>query len=362
MPGLFLCVGSMTRRVGDFSEYPFAVCPFLTLCPKCVPKFTVDEDIWDNGVKFAGVKMANIMEPRFVNFDSVDAYNKLYGLPTRHPLVAVVDLKEATGLVNHIKIKYGLYALFLKNGAHCAIKYGRKLYDYQEGTVVSFSPGQLIEVDMPDEEMSPDVVGILFHPDLVYGTPLGEKISTYSFFDYSQVEALHLSDRERAIFLDCLHNIRQELEHPVDAHSASVLSANIQLLLEYMHRFYDRQFITRHKVNSEIVSRFERQLKEYYESGVRREGLPSVVEFADRANLSPGYFSDLVKRETGMTPKDLIMRHMVSVAKHRLNVSTEDVGIIAYDLGFQYPAHFSRMFKRATGMSPSDYRRSIEMN
>lgn len=206
------------------------------------------------------------------------------------------------------------------------------------------------------------MVGILFHPDLVYGTPLGEKISTYSFFDYSQVEALHLSDRERAIFLDCLHNIRQELEHPVDAHSASVLSANIQLLLEYMHRFYDRQFITRHKVNSEIVSRFERQLKEYYESGVRREGLPSVVEFADRANLSPGYFSDLVKRETGMTPKDLIMRHMVSVAKHRLNVSTEDVGIIAYDLGFQYPAHFSRMFKRATGMSPSDYRRSIEMN
>lgn len=228
--------------------------------------------------------------------------------------------------------------------------------------ILSELTAMISKVDMPDEEMSPDVVGILFHPDLVYGTPLGEKISTYSFFDYSQVEALHLSDRERAIFLDCLHNIRQELEHPVDAHSASVLSANIQLLLEYMHRFYDRQFITRHKVNSEIVSRFERQLKEYYESGVRREGLPSVVEFADRANLSPGYFSDLVKRETGMTPKDLIMRHMVSVAKHRLNVSTEDVGIIAYDLGFQYPAHFSRMFKRATGMSPSDYRRSIEMN
>lgn len=336
--------------------------PFLTFSLYCVPKSRVDEDIRDIGVKFAGVKMVYIMEPRLVNLDSIDAYNRLYGLPTRHPLVAVVDLKEAVEMANHLRFRYGLYALFLKNGAHCAIKYGRKMYDYQEGTVVSFSPGQVIEVDMPDEELSPDVVGILFHPDLIYGTPLGEKISTFSFFDYSQVEALHLSDRERGIFLDCLGNIRQELEYPVDAHSASVLSANIQLLLEYMHRFYDRQFITRHKVNSEIVARFERQLKEYYESGERHEGLPSVVEFADRANLSPGYFSDLVKRETGMTPKDLIMRHLVSVAKHRLNVSAEDVGIIAYDLGFQYPAHFSRMFKRLTGMSPSDYRRSVEMN
>lgn len=302
------------------------------------------------------------MSNGIINLDSIDAYNKVYGFTTRHPLVTVVDLKEATQLANHVRMNYGLYALFLKNGVNCTIKYGRKTYDYQEGTIVSFSPGQVIDVEVPEGEISADVIGLLFHPDLIYGTPLGEKISSFNFFDYSQMEALHLSERERKIFLDCLDKINTELDYPVDAHSASVLSANIQLLLEYLHRFYDRQFITRHKVNSEIVARFERQLKEYYDTGKCSDGLPSVAEFAEKANLTPKYFSDLVKRETGMTPKTLIMRRMIDVAKHRLAVSSDDVSIIAYDLGFQYPAHFTRMFKRATGQSPTDYRRQIEQN
>lgn len=296
------------------------------------------------------------MDRRIVTLDSVDTYNRLYGLPTRHPLVTVIDLKNAKELANHFRMYYGLYALFLKNGVGCTLRYGRKQYDYQEGTVVSFSPGQVIDVDMAEGEISNDVVGLLFHPDLIYGTPLGEKIVSFSFFDYSQMEAVHLSERERAIFLDCLDKINNELDYPVDAHSAAVLSTNIQLLLEYLHRFYDRQFITRHKVNSEIVARFERQLKEYYEEPVRKEGMPSVNEFADKACLSPKYFSDLVKRETGMTPKTLIMQHIINVAKHRLAVSDDDVSIIGYDLGFQYPAHFTRMFKRLTGQTPTDFR------
>lgn len=302
------------------------------------------------------------MENRMVNLDSIDAYNRLYGFTTRHPLVTVVDLKEATQLVNHIRINYGVYALFLKNGVNCTIKYGRKTYDYQEGTIVSFSPGQVIDVEMLEGETSADVIGLLFHPDLIYGTPLGEKIASFNFFDYSQMEALHLSESERKIYLDCLQKIDMELEHPVDSHSASVLSANIQLLLEYLHRFYDRQFITRHKVNSEIVAQFERRLKEYYDAGSTNDSIPTVAEFAEKANLTPKYFSDLVKRETGMTPKTLIMRRMIEVAKHRLAISTDDISVIAYELGFQYPAHFTRMFKRATGQSPTDYRRQMELN
>ncbi|MDE6116403.1 MAG: helix-turn-helix domain-containing protein [Duncaniella sp.] len=302
------------------------------------------------------------MENRIVNLDSIDAYNRLYGFTTRHPLVTVVDLKDASQLVNHIRINYGVYALFLKNGVNCTIKYGRKTYDYQEGTIVSFSPGQVIDVEMLEGETSADVIGLLFHPDLIYGTPLGEKIASFNFFDYSQMEALHLSESERKIYLDCLQKIDMELEHPVDSHSASVLSANIQLLLEYLHRFYDRQFITRHKVNSEIVAQFERRLKEYYDAGSTNDSIPTVAEFAEKANLTPKYFSDLVKRETGMTPKTLIMRRMIDVAKHRLAISTDDISVIAYELGFQYPAHFTRMFKRATGQSPTDYRRQMEQN
>lgn len=303
------------------------------------------------------------MEKPILKLDSIDAYNRLYGFTTRHPLVTVVNLSDATELPNHVRLDYGVYALFLKNGGMCSIRYGRKQYDYQEGTVVSFAPGQLIEVDMPDGEMPRDVRGLLFHPDLAFGTPLAGKISEFSFFDYSQMEALHLSERERAIFLDCLAKIDAELDVPVDNHSALVLSANIQLLLEYLHRFYDRQFITRHKVNSEIVSQFERRLKVVYGGDrVRLDALPTVADFAARANLSPGYFSDLVKKETGMSPKDLIMRHVVSVAKHRLTVSDDDISEIAYALGFQYPAHFTRTFRRLTGVSPTDFRRAILEN
>lgn len=126
-------------------------------------------------------------------FDSIDSINKIYGFPTYHPLVTVVDLREASHIVNHVRIDYGVYALFLKNGSGCSIRYGRKEYDYQEGTVVSFAPGQLIEVDLDNGELSPDVIGLIFHPDLIYGTLLGQRIKSYAFFDYSQREALHLS-------------------------------------------------------------------------------------------------------------------------------------------------------------------------
>ena len=152
------------------------------------------------------------MQSNIINIDSIDAYNKLFGLPTTHPLVSVVDLKHAKSIVNHVRINYGVYALFLKNGVQCSIKYGRRQYDYQEGTVVSFSPGQIIDIDMDDNEVTatPDVIGLIFHPDLIYGTPLADKMSSFSFFDYSNMEALHLSDDEKTKFLDCLAKIKEE--------------------------------------------------------------------------------------------------------------------------------------------------------
>lgn len=286
--------------------------------------------------------------------DSIDSYNKLYGLPTHHPLVAVIDLKQATKVIDSICINYKIYALFLKNGDFCTIRYGRRAYDYQAGTVTSFSPGQTIKVEMKEPELAPDVVGLLFHPDLIFGTPLANKIAEFSFFDYSQTEALHLSDDERSKFIDCLGKIKEEVMHPIDNHSTALISANIQVLLEYLHRFYDRQFITRHKVNSDVVAQFERELRACFSSSCTV--IPNVSYFAERANLSAGYFSDLIRKETGSSPKELIALQLISAAKHRLTSTNDDVAVIAYDLGFDYPAHFSRMFKRETGLTPSQYR------
>ena len=291
-----------------------------------------------------------------IKLDSIDAYNKLYGLETKHPLVTVIDLTRATRTVNHVVMDYDLYALFLKNGAKCSLKYGRQPYDYQEGSVVSFSPGQLIEVDTEIDEIAPDVKGVMFHPDLMHKTPLASKIKEYGFFDYSQREALHLSADERRIFNQCLEQINEEISHQIDKHTANIVASHIQVLLDYVTRFYERQFITRAIVNSDILGKFESALNTYLESGQSKDRLPTVNYFAKLVHLTPGYFGDIIKRETGLTAQEIITRHIVERAKQRLTTSNDDISVIAYELGFQYPQHFSRMFKRVAGLSPSQFR------
>lgn len=292
-----------------------------------------------------------------VSLNSVDSYNKLYGLPTKHPLVAVIDLNKATKAVNHVKMNYGVYALYLKNGVNCRIKYGRQDYDYQEGTIVSFAPGQIVEVDMDGDEFRPDVRGLLFHPDLIYGTSLCEKMDRYSFFGYAQNEALHLSEQERGIIEDCFRKIEYELENPVDRHSRNLLCVHIELILDYCLRFYDRQFYTREKVNHDMLSRFETLLDRYFGNPDNTaNGLPSVKYFADKVCLSPSYFGDVIKKETGKTAQEYIHLKIVELSKRYLGNSDMSISEIAYRLGFQYPQHFIRLFRRIEGCTPGKYK------
>ena len=300
---------------------------------------------------------------KILNLDSVDLYNKLYGLETLNPLVSVIDLNKATSSVDLIRFNYGIYALYLKLEKACDIKYGRQTYDYQEGTIVCFAPGQTAETNPTTDKVQVNAHGILFHPDLLRGTSLGKNIKKYTFFSYEVNEALHLSEEERSIVMDCLKIIRMELEHGVDKHSKTLLVNHIELLLNYCMRFYERQFITRGKTNRDVLTRFENLLDEYFESTLaEQDGLPTVKYFADKLCLSTNYFGDMFKKETGKSPQEYIQEKVIELAKERISGTADTVSQIAYSLGFQYPQHFCRLFKKRVGYTPSEYRAQIGLS
>ena len=223
--------------------------------------------------------------------------------------------------------------------------------------MVSFKPGQVVEVEWDESRPMPPSRGLLFHPDLLYGTQLARRINDYTFFDYDQREALHLSEREQHMVVELFDRIEEELQHPIDRHSQTLITDAIGLLLDYCMRYYDRQFITRHKVNSEVFLVFQKQLKEYFENGhPERNGLPSVAYFADKACLSPNYFGDLISKETGITCQHHIQDAVIDRSKQLLLETKLPISEIAYQLGFEYPQHFTRLFKAKTGMTPNEYR------
>ncbi|HIZ26847.1 AraC family transcriptional regulator [Barnesiella sp. An55] len=291
-----------------------------------------------------------------IRLDSVDKYNKIFGLETLHPMVSVIDLSKATQWPDRLKITYGVYALYLKETKCGDITYGRQPYDYSEGTIVCFAPGQVAEVEM-SQDVRPMAHGVLFHPDFIRGTTLGQEIKKYSFFSYETREALHLSETERDTIMDCFKKIEEELRHPIDKHSRRLITANIGLLLDYCMRFYERQFTTRELPNKDIIVRFERLLDEYFDSNAPQEiGLPTVKYFAEKVFLSPNYFGDMIRKQTGITVSEHIQNKLINRAKELLLSTSKSMSEIAYSLGFQYPQHMSRMFKRVVGSTPNEFR------
>jgi len=288
--------------------------------------------------------------------ETVAVYNKIRGVETLHPLVSVIDLSKAKSMPAKT-FNFGLYAVYLKELNCGELKYGRNNYDYQEGTLVFIAPGQVMGVQTKVKTFEPKGWALLFHPDLIKGTSLGKHIQDYSFFSYDVNEALHLSEKEKQIVLDCFSKIRYELEQSIDKHSKTLIASNIELFLNYCIRFYDRQFITRDNSHKGILEKFEALLNNYYSSDMPQNiGLPSVAYCADELNLSPNYFGDLIKKETGKSAQEYIQSKVIDVAKERIFNIDKSISEVAYELGFKYPQHFTRLFKQRVGLSPNEYR------
>lgn len=293
-----------------------------------------------------------------IYLDSVDQYNQLYGLETKNPLVSVINLNKATRKVNYTRWNYGVYALYLKLEKACDISYGRQTYDYQEGTIVCFAPGQTTETIPTTNKVQINALGLLFHPDFLKGSSLGKNIHRYTFFSYEVNEALHVSQEERDILIHSLNLIEKELEHDIDKYSRTLILNHIETLLNYCMRFYERQFLTRSRANGGLLPRFGQMLNAYFDdSQAEHEGLPTVKYFADKVCLSPNYFGDMLKKESGRTPQEIIQDKIIEIAKERITHTKDTVSQIAYSLGFQYPQHFCRQFRKHVGCTPGEYRR-----
>jgi AraC family transcriptional regulator, transcriptional activator of pobA len=292
--------------------------------------------------------------------DSISKAHQVLGLPKPlHPLVSVVRQKDIQldQIQEGMKIRIDLFQIWQKEGMDCEMGYGRSSYDFREGTLAFIKAGQVLTAG--NKEMNPSSEGwlLLFHPDLIRKSDLGENIHTYGFFDYETNEALHVSDGEKKSLSELIEKIELELKQPIDRHSQNLILTNIELLLGYCLRYYDRQFYSRTNLNQDLVSRFEKILREYFDSEMPGEkGLPTVKYLGEKMNMSSRYLSDLLRKESGRNAQEYIHHILIERAKNSLLGTKEAVSQIAYQLGFEYPQHFTKLFKSKTGMSPLEFR------
>ena len=299
------------------------------------------------------------MSTELFRVKSTSQLHRLSGLKkSTHPLISVIDLSQTEVLEEQVGITGCLdfYVIGLKDRS-CGTQYGRNHYDFDEGVLYFYAPNQVQTVAKSYRKGEINGWMIVFHADLIRNTNLGTTIDSYNFFNYSVYEALHVSEAEQDSVTDCMKLIQREVSERVDKHSQTVISSTLELLLNLSQRYYERQFNTRSAQNSDYVSQFEYHLKSYYEADLFKiEGVPSVEYFSNKLHLSSSYFSDLLKKETGLNAKESINHFVIDKAKTRLLNSTNTVSEIAYELGFNYPHYFSRLFKSKTGKTPNEFR------
>jgi AraC family transcriptional regulator, transcriptional activator of pobA len=292
-----------------------------------------------------------------ITIESISQLHEMIGYSKpNHPLVSVLDYSKFRPNPSSVTVRFvtNFYMISLKTPAPKSLRYGKSYYDFTEGTLMFVSPNQVISADEIDDNVVYDGWGCCFHADLINEHPLAKKMKNYSFFSYSISEALHVSEDEKLILNQVVTNIAREYQGNLDRFSHPIITTYLEQLLNYSERFYNRQFITRQKPNSEIVTRFKNLLKQYFEKPAL--ALPTVDYFASKLALSSGYLSDLLKSQTGFTTKEHIHLEIIEQAKISLLNSNKTVNEIAYDLGFEYPQYFNRLFKSKTGKSPSLFR------
>ena len=299
-----------------------------------------------------------------LNIESIDCFHKILGLtPPNHPLISIISDKESLGRADfdealfNVRFSTKMYAIMYKDNISGSLSYGRNTYDFQEGTLIFVQPGQVLKTPDKSEVMGKRGWTLLFHPDLLHNSNLATKMNTYNFFSYESNEALHLSNKEKIFVAGVIEQIKGEIAQNLDQHTQKLIVSNLELFLNYALRFYDRQFFTRSKVNSDYVASFEKALDQYFENGQAKiNGIPTAVYFGEQLNLSPNYLSDLLKRETGKGIKEYTDEYLITKAKILLLNSSILVSELAYELGFDYPQSFTRLFRKKTGRSPKDFR------
>ncbi|WP_149277325.1 helix-turn-helix domain-containing protein [Pareuzebyella sediminis] len=300
----------------------------------------------------------------FIKIETISEIHRFLGLAKpKHPLVSVYRMGDAIDnlKVDNFRYSIGLYQISFKdNCAFTIVNYGRNSYDYQDGTLIFTAPNQVMEFKKVEKGEVSHGWTLAFHPDLIRKSELGKKIEQYSFFSYASNEALHVSDEERKTVAEITEKIEKEISNNIDEHSQTLIISNIELLLNYCVRFYDRQFYTRTNLNQDIASRFEQLIKDYYYQEKQLEfGIPTVQYCGEALNMSPKYLSDLLRKETGQSTQDHIHQYVIEKAKNRLLNSNESASEIAYTLGFEYPQYFSKIFKKKTTMSPNEFRKTL---
>jgi AraC-like DNA-binding protein len=299
-----------------------------------------------------------MIEP-IIHSKSIAEIRTVFGLgkPT-HPLITLLDTEKLAYGEDTVGKRFSsdLYCIALKDSS-CGIDYGRNSYDFDDGVLIFTAPKQVITVKKPQALNQVKGWMLYFHPDLIRNTALGSKIDAYNFFNYEVHEALHLSENEQNTLNQIVQLIQEEIRERIDNHSQQVLVSNIELVLNYSKRFYERQFNTRSARHIDVVSKVEVLLKDYFvQNYLIEKGQPTIHYLADHCHLSASYLSDLLTKETGRSAKDHINDFLVDKAKHLLLNSTDSISGIAYTLGFNYPHYFGRLFKQKTGTTPQEYR------
>jgi AraC-like DNA-binding protein len=295
---------------------------------------------------------------------SISEYHRLTGLPKpEHPLISVINLESVTRppMDGPFSMIFDFYSISFKKNFNVKMKYGQQPHDFDEGTLHFMSPGQVLSVEFEKGQVhEPSGWMIFIHPDFLWNTPLAKTIKQYEYFNYSVNEALYLSDKEETMITGIAQNMEQEYHANIDKFSQNVIIAQLELLLTYSERFYQRQFITRKISSHEILSRLEALLAEYFASeSLAKKGLPTVAYIAETLNVSPSYLTGLLKSLTGQSTQQHLHNKLIELAKEKLSTTNLSISEIAYALGFEHLQSFSKLFKIKTSLSPLEFRQSF---